>query len=146
MVAGVISDTHGLLRPEAVAALAGVDLILHAGDVGTPDVLSELEKIAPVYAVGGNIDPPGWLPRTRTVALGDARVYLVHRIDDLDVTDTDYQAIICGHSHKPSNEVKRGVLYLNPGSAGPRRFRLPVTTARMSVRGAAVHAEILTLF
>jgi putative phosphoesterase len=145
VVAGVISDTHGLLRPEAVAALAGVDLILHAGDVGSPDVLSELERIAPVYAISGNVDPPDWLPPTRTVVIGDARVYLVHRIADLDVNGSIYHAIICGHSHKPSNEVKRGVLYLNPGSAGPRRFRLPVTLARLRVSGVVLSAEILTL-
>jgi uncharacterized protein len=144
-VAGVISDTHGLLRPEAVDALRGVDIILHAGDVGSPEILHQLSRIAPVNAIAGNIDPPGWLPPTRTVVIEDARLYLVHRIADLDVTDTDYQAIVYGHSHRPGIETRRGVLYLNPGSAGRRRFRLPVSLALLRVSGASLTPEIVSL-
>jgi putative phosphoesterase len=144
-IAGVISDTHGLLRPEAMDALAGVDLIIHAGDVGTPEVLARLETIAPVHAVSGNVDRPGWLPATCAITVHSARVYVVHRIADLDVDDAEYQAIIFGHSHNPSIENRAGVLYLNPGSAGPRRFRLPVTLARLHVREAVVSAEIIRL-
>jgi putative phosphoesterase len=145
MIAGVISDTHGLLRPEAVTALAGVDLIIHAGDVGRPEVLEKLESIAPVHAVSGNVDRPGWLPGTCTVTAESARLYVVHRIGDLDVDSSGYHAIIFGHSHHASIETRAGVLYLNPGSAGPQRFRLPVSLARLHVSGRNVSAEIIRL-
>jgi uncharacterized protein len=145
IIAGVISDTHGMLRPEAVKALAGVDLIIHAGDVGRPEVLAGLEAIAPVHAISGNVDPAGWLPPTRTVVAESARLYVVHRIADLGVDPSDYKAIICGHSHRPSIENRAGVLYLNPGSAGPRRFRLPVTLARLHIRASGVSAKIVNL-
>jgi putative phosphoesterase len=144
-VAGVISDTHGLLRPEAVSALQGVDVILHAGDVGKAEVLDSLERIAPVHAIAGNIDPVGWLPPKRTVVIEEIRIYMVHSIADLDVPETDYQAIVYGHSHRPSIETRRGVLYVNPGSAGRRRFRLPVTVALLRITGGSVSAELTAL-
>lgn len=149
-VIGVISDTHGLLRPEALDALSGVELIVHAGDVGTAEVLSELSHIAPVYAVRGNVDRGDWaraLPLSRVVEVGEALVYVLHDLTelDLDPVAARFAAVISGHSHKPRNEVQGGVLYLNPGSAGPRRFRLPVTVARITAAGAALKAELIRL-
>ena len=147
---GVIADTHGLLRPEAVQALRGCDRIIHAGDVGTPDVLSGLRDVAPVMAVRGNVDRGEWasrLPLSRTVELGGRSIYLLHILDDLDLDPVaaGVSAVVFGHSHKPSSEERDGVLYLNPGSAGPRRFRLPVTVARMSVEGGRLVARIIAL-
>ncbi len=149
-VIGVISDTHGLLRPEALDALSGVELIVHAGDVGTAEVLSELSHIAPVYAVRGNVDRGEWaraLPLSRVVEVGEALAYVLHDLAelDLDPVAARFAAVISGHSHKPRNEVQGGVLYLNPGSAGPRRFRLPVTVARITAAGAALKAELIRL-
>ncbi len=147
---GVISDTHGLLRAEALAALAGVAIIVHAGDVGSPAVLRGLEKIAPVEAVRGNVDLEGWarkLPLTRTVTVEQARMFVLHDIAqlDFDPAGRGYAVVISGHSHKAREEVRGGVLYLNPGSAGPRRFRLPVTLVRLVVEGAVVRAELVVL-
>jgi putative phosphoesterase len=147
---GVISDTHGLLRGEAIAALAGVSSIIHAGDVGSPEVLRALEDIAPVAAVRGNVDRDAWafkLPLTRTVTLEEARIFVLHDIAllDFDPAARGYAAVISGHSHRAREEVRGGVLYLNPGSAGPRRFRLPVTLARLHVEGALVRAEVVGL-
>ncbi|MBI1896096.1 MAG: metallophosphoesterase family protein [Acidobacteria bacterium] len=149
-VAGVISDTHGLLRPEAVAALAGVSLILHAGDVGAPEVLAELARVAPVFAVRGNVDTASWaraLPLSRTVEVERARIYVLHNFADLafDPAARGLAAVVSGHSHRPSQQVRDRVLFLNPGSAGRRRFRLPVTVARMTINGASVSAEMVTL-
>ena len=147
---GVISDTHGLLRPEAVRALQGVDLIIHAGDLGNPEVLAALEGIAPVYAVRGNIDRGEWagkLPLTQVVEVGRVHLYVLHEIFclDLDPGAAGFAAVIFGHSHQPHLEWKNGVLYLNPGSAGPRRFTLPVTLARLRVQGDSLRAELVEL-
>ena len=147
---GVISDTHGLLRPQAVAALQGVELILHAGDIGGPEICAALEEIAPVLAVRGNIDKDGWtreLPQTRVVEVGGVQLYVLHDLYllDLDPAAAGFQAVICGHSHRPHLERQDGVLYLNPGSAGPRRFTMPVTLALLRVSGQLLAAEILEL-
>jgi putative phosphoesterase len=147
---GVISDTHGLLRPEAVRALRGSDLVLHAGDVGKPEVLDGLRAIAKVVAVRGNNDRGAWarsLPATETLRIGGAVVHLVHDLAELDVDPAaaGFTAVISGHSHRPSRSVRDGVLYLDPGSAGPRRFRLPVAVARLTVRGAAIRARRIEL-
>jgi uncharacterized protein len=147
---GVISDTHGLLREEALTALRDSELILHAGDIGSPDVLRALEEIAPVFAVRGNNDRDEWaraLPLTDVVEVGDRLVYLLHDIADLDIDPAaaGMAAVITGHSHKPLAETRDGVLYLNPGSAGPRRFRLPIAVARLTVGDGALDAEIVHL-
>jgi hypothetical protein len=148
--AGVISDTHGLLRPEALAALAGVDHILHAGDVGDAQILDALRKIAPVTAIRGNIDgsgPCAALPATDLVELGGTAFYLLHDLKklDLDPVAAGISVVVSGHSHKPAIESRRGVLYLNPGSAGPRRFSLPITVAVVTLTGPQPEAEIIHL-
>jgi uncharacterized protein len=147
---GVISDTHGLLRPEAVAALQGSELIIHAGDIGSPEVLEGLGRIAPVFAVRGNNDRDEWaraLPLTDAVEVGDLLVYLLHDIADLDIDPSaaGMSAVITGHSHKPVAETRDGVLFLNPGSAGPRRFKLPITVARLTAVDGRLEAEIVHL-
>lgn len=147
---GVISDTHGLLRPQAVNALKGVSLIIHAGDIGSPEVLENLEKIAPVRAVRGNTDGGEWarsLPLTEVVAVGEIQLYVLHDLHTLDLEPqaARFAAVICGHSHRPHLEKKNGVLYLNPGSAGPRRFTLPVTLAYLQVQGKSLEAEFVSL-
>lgn len=150
MKIGVISDTHGLLRPEAVDALAGSDLILHAGDIGRSEVLEGLETIAPVIAVRGNNDQDPWaasIPEHRTVAIEGASLYLLHILRDLpiDPTTAGIQVVISGHSHKPLVEERNGVLFLNPGSAGPRRFSLPITLAHLHLDGTTIQAQIVEL-
>ena len=147
---GVISDTHGVLRPEAVAALAGVDYILHAGDVGDVAILDALRKIAPVTAIRGNIDRDGLcaqLPPTEVVELGGVAFYLLHDVKelDLDPRSAGIGAVVSGHSHKPAIEWRKGVLFLNPGSAGPRRFSLPVTIAMVTVGEGKPRAAIVEL-
>jgi uncharacterized protein len=147
---GVISDTHGQVRREAAAALKGSDLIVHAGDVGHPDVLTELSLIAPVHAVRGNNDYGAWakaLPLTRVVEVGDVLLYVLHIRDDLDLDPAaaGMSAVIYGHTHEPFDERSGGVLYLNPGSAGPRRFRLPITLARLTVDGRELSVEHVAL-
>jgi putative phosphoesterase len=131
-VLGVISDTHGLLRPEAVEGLRGVSRILHAGDVGTPEVLAALNGIAPVTAVRGNVDHGSWaarLPTSEVVEVEGISIYILHILAELDLKPeaAGFGIVVYGHSHVPSSEIKNGVLYFNPGSAGPRRFKLPVT-------------------
>ena len=131
---GLISDTHGLLRPQALAALAGSDLIIHAGDVGDPEILQALKTIAPVFAVRGNVDTEPWalaLPETEVVDTGAATVYVLHDVHalDLDPAAAGFQMVVSGHSHKPGRTERNGVIFVNPGSAGPRRFDLPVTVA-----------------
>lgn len=147
---GVISDTHGLLRPMALAVLAGSDMIVHAGDVGSAAVLDALRELAPVYAVRGNVDQDGAaaaLPETEVVEAGSAYLFVIHDLKqmNLDPAAGGFSAVISGHSHRPLIERRGGVLYLNPGAAGPRRFTLPVTVARLTVTGAQLDAEIVTL-
>jgi len=147
---GVISDTHGLVRPEALEALAGAGLIIHAGDVGGPEVLEALRRVAPVVAVRGNNDRGAWaeaLPDYEAVEINGAFVYVLHDIKELDIAPAPagFRVVVSGHSHKPSIEERRGVLYLNPGSAGPRRFKLPVTLARLKLNAADASAEIINL-
>ena len=146
----MISDTHGLLRPEAVRALGGVDVVLHAGDIGSAELLTELEKIAPVVAVRGNTDYARWasqVPQTRVVEAGTTRLYLLHDLHDLDVNPdvVGVSGVIAGHSHRPKIERRSGVLYFNPGSAGPRRFSLPVSVGRIRVTGSELVPELITL-
>ena len=150
MTVGVISDTHGLLRPEAVIALAGVNHILHAGDVGDPDILDELRAIAPLTAIRGNVDVSGVcgaLPATEVVELGGLLFYLVHSAQDLDIDPVaaEVAVVVSGHSHRAGTQFRQGVLYLNPGSAGPRRFDLPVTLAMVTIANGAVRARIIQL-
>ncbi|MGB8992949.1 MAG: metallophosphoesterase family protein [Desulfobaccales bacterium] len=147
---GVISDTHGLLRPGAVKALKGVELIIHAGDIGAPKVLAGLERLAPVHAVRGNIDRGDWarnLPLTRVVEVGGVLLYVLHELFtlDLDPAAAGFAAVIYGHTHSPHLERKNGVLYLNPGSAGPRRFTLPVSVALLRVQNNGLISEFIEL-
>lgn len=149
-VIGLIADTHGLLRPEALTALNGSDLIIHAGDVGQPEILDQLRVIAPVLAVRGNIDKGPWaaqLPVTEVAEAGPARIYVLHDIQqlDLDPAAADFNMVVSGHSHKPGRTDRSGVMYLNPGSAGPRRFRLPVTIARVDLRQSPWIVEFVDL-
>ena len=150
MLVGVISDTHGLLRPEAVGALTGVEHILHAGDVGDSRILKTLTEIAPVTAIRGNVDCHGEcaeLPATDAVELGGKLFYLVHSLADLDINPVaaEVAVVVSGHSHKPSVEVRDGVVYLNPGSAGPRRFNLPITLALVNLAEVGLDAQIVEL-
>ncbi len=147
---GLISDTHGLLRPRAQAALAGSRLIIHAGDVGDPRILEELEQVAPVVAVRGNMDRGPWaqkLPLTQLVEVAGVQLYVLHELYalDLEPAAAGISAVICGHSHRPAIFRKHGVLYLNPGSAGPRRFTLPVTVALLHLNHGLLTPEIVTL-
>jgi putative phosphoesterase len=147
---GVIADTHGLLRPEAVAALRGCDLIVHAGDIGSQNVLDELASLAPVAAIRGNNDTAGWaqdIPETRRLDIEGVRIYLLHNVKALalDPETERIDVVIAGHSHRPAIERRNGVLFLNPGSAGPRRFKLPVTVARLQVESGIAAASIVEL-
>ncbi len=147
---GVISDTHGLVRPEALDALGGSDCIVHAGDVGAPEVLDALARVAPVHAIRGNNDTERWaraLPHERAIEIAGARIYVIHAREELafDPLARGYHAVIAGHSHRPSIERRAGVLHVNPGSAGPRRFRLPVAVAMLEVRDGVVEATLVTL-
>ncbi len=150
MVIGIISDTHGLLRPEAVRALRGVRLILHAGDVGAPGILDELRRIAPVTAVRGNVDRGRWadgLSDTAVVEVGGHLLYLIHDLSRLDLrpSDAGIAAVIYGHSHVPARQKRHGVVYFNPGSAGPRRFKLPVSLARLHITRDRLSFRLLNL-
>lgn len=147
---GLISDTHGLLRPEALAALRGSCCIVHAGDIGDPAILEALGRIAPVTAVRGNNDTGAWarrLPETAVLDAGGARIYVLHHLKTLTVDPAaeGFQCVVAGHSHKPSEERRDGVLYVNPGSAGPRRFTLPVSVGRLLVRNGEVQAKLIGL-
>lgn len=147
---GVISDTHGLLRPEALEALRGSEAIIHAGDVGDPEILDELSKLAPVTAVRGNVDRGAWarkLPETAVLEIGIVSIYVLHNIDQLDIKPeaARFSAVIYGHSHVPKQESRTGVLYFNPGSAGPKRFRLPVCLGRIAIRKGRLDSEIVNL-
>ncbi len=146
---GLISDTHGLVRPQALAALAGSDYIVHAGDVGRPEVLDALREIAPVTAIRGNNDRGAWardLPATALATFARRRLYVVHDLKELaiDPAAERIAVVVAGHSHRPSHRVERGVHYVNPGSAGPRRFRLPVGVAHLTL-GADLVVELVTL-
>ena len=150
MRVGLISDTHGLLRPEAVEALAGVEHILHAGDIGSAEVLASLARIAPVTAVRGNNDKGAWaasIAAFEGIQLGGRHVYMLHDIAelDLDPASAGFAAVITGHSHKPKIESRDGVLFINPGSAGPRRFKLPVTVGFLDIDGDTINARIREL-
>ena len=147
---GVISDTHGLLRPEALAALRGSDRIIHAGDIGDPAILKMLRDIAPVTAVRGNVDTEAWarkIPAADVLEAGKLSIYILHILQELDLKPeaAGFRAVISGHSHVPAQETKNGVLYFNPGSAGPRRFKLPVTVGRLLISGERVRGEIIEL-
>lgn len=140
MKIGIISDTHGLLRPEAVERLSGVDHIIHAGDIGAPEVISDLARLAPITAIRGNVDRGEWAsryPETALIRLGGRSIYVLHNLQelDLDPVAAGIDVIVSGHSHRPKIDAVAGVLYLNPGSAGPRRFKLPVSLATLELAG-----------
>jgi uncharacterized protein len=150
MLIGVISDTHGLLRPEALVALQGSDRIIHAGDVGDPEILDRLSEIAPVTAVRGNVDRESWaknIPETNILEIDGVSIYVLHVLENLDLKPeaAGIHAVIYGHSHVPKQESKDGVLYFNPGSAGPRRFQLPVTVGKLIVTAGKIQSELLQL-
>jgi uncharacterized protein len=150
MLIGVISDTHGLLRPEALEALRGSEHIIHAGDIGAPEIIPRLEQIAPVSAIRGNIDNAPWarqFPDTEVVTLAGMTIYVIHDLGslDLDPKAAGFVALISGHSHRPHQEVNHGVLYFNPGSAGPRRFNLPITVGKMELAAGKLKATIVQL-
>ena len=147
---GIIADTHGLVRPEAVAALVGAERIIHAGDIGRPGVLQILETVAPVIAVRGNNDTGAWaaaIPDTAVVDVDDLRFYVLHDVKalDFDPASAGFSAVICGHSHQPRIEQRTGVWFVNPGSAGPRRFKLPIAVARLYVHAGTLTPELVTL-
>jgi len=147
---GLIADTHGLLRPEALAALADSDLLIHAGDIGKPEVVAALKKIAPLVAIKGNNDTDSWarrLPETKNITLGALKLYVIHNVKELsfDPAARGFRVVISGHSHKPVIQTKDNVLFVNPGSAGPRRFKLPICVGKLLVQGETVDAEIIEL-
>lgn len=150
MIIGVISDTHGLLRPEALAALKGSDFVVHAGDIGDPDILTKLEEIAPVTAIRGNVDKSDWargIPTTNVLEVEGVSIYVLHDLQKLDLKPeaAGFAAVVYGHTHKPKSEVKNGVLYFNSGSAGPARFHLPISLGRLHVNGAKIRGEFLQI-
>ena len=147
---GIISDTHGVLRPEAQRALSGVQLIIHAGDVGAPEILTQLKTIAPLFAVRGNVDTQPWaqeLPLTTVVEISGFNFYVLHNLHDLDLNPqaAGFDAVISGHTHQAEQRHERGVHFLNPGSAGPRRFQLPVTLALLEIAKGPWRVEIVRL-
>jgi len=150
MKIGVISDTHGLLRPEALDALRDSDFIIHAGDIGDPKILDKLAEIAPVTAVRGNVDRESWaqkIPETNVLEAGDVAIFVLHDIQQLDLKPevAGFAAVIYGHSHIPKQETKNGVLYFNPGSAGPTRFKLPISVGRLVIDSESIGAEIVEI-
>lgn len=147
MIVGVISDTHGLLRPEAIEALRGSEHIIHAGDIGTSDIIPVLRKLAPVTAIRGNVDVQSWarvFPETEVVELNGVAIYVIHDLNAIDLNPkaAGFNAVISGHSHKPKQETRDGVLYLNPGSAGPQRFKLPISIAKLEISGTQIVATL----
>ncbi|ERH47620.1 phosphodiesterase [Ectopseudomonas chengduensis] len=147
---GLIADTHNLLRPEALAALQGVDHLIHAGDIGGPHILAELERIAPLSVVRGNNDQDSWadaIPERLTLRFGAIALHVLHDLTQLDIDPAaqDIDVVIAGHSHKPLHEKRNGVLYLNPGSAGPRRFKLPIGVGILHIEDDRARAELITL-
>lgn len=150
LIVGVISDTHGLLRPEARAALRGSEYIIHAGDIGDPAILQDLRKIAPVTAVRGNVDREAWagtIPATNVLEAGGVSIYVLHNVATLDLKPEagGFSAVVYGHSHVPNCEKKNRVLYFNPGSAGPRRFNLPISVGKLTIADQVIVPEIVTL-
>jgi putative phosphoesterase len=150
MLIGVISDTHGLLRPEAVAELRDSDYIIHAGDIGDRKILDRLKEIAPLTVVRGNVDIESWakkIPKTGVLEAGGVSIYVLHNLEELDLKPeaAGFAAVIYGHSHVPKQETKSGVLYFNPGSAGPKRFALSVSIGKLTVRAGKIAAEIYEL-
>ena len=150
MFIGLISDTHGLVRPEALAALQGCRQIIHAGDIGNAGVLTHLEAVAPVVAVRGNVDTASWaqaVPETEAVELGGHYFYVLHNLAELDIDPAaaGFAVVVSGHSHRPAIERRDGVVFINPGSAGPRRFSLPVAVARMHIEGDKLTPESIIL-
>ena len=149
-VVGVISDTHGLLRPEVLRVFKGADLILHAGDIGSSEVLEELRTIAPVIAVRGNNDRDEWakrIPDFEVVRVGSVSIYMLHDLKEMKLSPpgVNVDVVVSGHSHRPSIERRERILFLNPGSAGPRRFKLPIGIARLTLQGLVVNAELIEL-
>ena len=147
---GLIADTHNLLRPEALAALQGVDYLIHAGDIGGLHILAELQRIAPLSVVRGNNDQEPWadaIPERLTLTLGGVTLHVLHDLKQLDIDPAEQgiDVVIAGHSHKPLHEERNGVLYLNPGSAGPRRFKLPISVGIVHIEDGRVRAELITL-
>jgi hypothetical protein len=147
MIVGVISDTHGLLRPEAMELLRGSAHIIHAGDIGSPEIVPALERIAPVTAIRGNVDTQPWARRfaeTEVVELEGLHIYVIHDAHALDLNPraAGFVAVISGHSHQPKQEMKDGVLYFNPGSAGPRRFKLPISVGRLEISAAGIQGSL----
>jgi putative phosphoesterase len=147
---GLISDTHGLLRPQAVRYLRGVDHIIHAGDIGKPEILEELRALAPLTAVRGNNDRGRWaarVPQTALLRVGEVAIYVLHNLAELDIDPLakKYRVVVSGHSHKPLVQERDGVLYINPGSAGPRRFTLPIALGELKISGESVRARIRSL-
>jgi uncharacterized protein len=150
MIIGVISDTHGLLRPEALAAIRGSEHIIHAGDIGDPAIVDKLREIAPVTAIRGNVDRDAWatsVPNTNVLEVGEITIYVIHNLQELDLKPeaAGFAAVIYGHTHIPKSETKNGVLFFNPGSAGPKRFRLPVTLGKLQILNQQLQAEIVEL-
>lgn len=150
MIIGVISDTHGLLRPEATNALRGSEHIIHAGDIGDAAIIPALEKISPVTAIRGNIDVEPWtkrFPETEVVELAGVHIYILHDVNALDLNPkaAGFAVVISGHSHQPKQELKDGVLYFNPGSAGPKRFKLPTTVGRLEIVDGKMSGKIIEL-
>ncbi len=147
---GVISDTHGLLRPEALEILRGSDHIIHAGDIGSPEILTHLSKIAAVTAIRGNIDKGAWtksVPETNVLEVDGLSIYILHDLSQLDLKPeaAGFQAVVYGHSHVPKQERKTGVLYFNPGSAGPKRFKLPVSLGRLHIVNGKIEPELIEI-
>lgn len=147
---GLISDTHGLLRPEAIAFLRGSDFIVHAGDIGNADVLKELQALAPLTVVRGNNDNGPWaekIAETEVLRIDDVFIYVLHNLAELnlDPVAAGFQVVVSGHSHRPSVEQRDGVLYVNPGSAGPRRFKLPIAAGELEVVGRSATAKLVEL-
>jgi putative phosphoesterase len=150
IVIAIISDTHGLLRREAISCIKGSDYIIHAGDVGSPEVIEELKLMAQVFVVRGNVDREEWakqLPYSETISLGDKKIHVLHDIKMLDIKPEDLgiQVVISGHSHKPSEEIKSGVIYLNPGSIGSRRFKLPIAMAKLTIEDSRISTSFIYL-
>jgi uncharacterized protein len=147
---GLISDTHGLMRAEALQALAGSDFIIHAGDIGDQAVLERLGEIAPVTAVRGNNDTDAWaaqIPETNVLDANGIRFFVLHSVNDLDVdpAEAGFKAVVSGHSHRAEIDVREGVLFINPGSAGPRRFRLPISVATVVCRNGQIAPQLVEL-